>query len=78
MNPRSNTIEFKDLKVWLQNLNIIVPDDTIKELFKFLDEDGSGDVTAQEFIKVFGHAISGERAENIGDAEHVSHPPCLR
>jgi Ca2+-binding EF-hand superfamily protein len=71
-NPRSHTIAFKDLKVWLQNLNIIVPDDTIKGLFKYLDEDGSGGVTAREFIKAFGCAISGESAENINDAEHLS------
>jgi Ca2+-binding EF-hand superfamily protein len=72
VNPRSHTIAFKDLKVWLQNLNIIVPDDTIRGLFKYLDEDGSGDVSAREFIKAFGRAISGESAENINDAEHLS------
>jgi len=70
-DPRSNTIAFKDLKIFLQNLNIIVPDESIKGLFDYLDDDGSGGVTAKEFIQTFGHAISGERSDNIQDANHV-------
>jgi Ca2+-binding EF-hand superfamily protein len=71
-DPRCQTISFKDLKVFLQNMNIVVPDETIEGLFKYLDADGSGGVHAKEFIKTFGHAISGEKADNISSSDHVS------
>ena len=72
VNPKSNTIELKDLKYWLVGMNIIVPDASVKELFRQIDKDGSGSLTAKEFIEVFGHAISGEKAGNIGNADHVN------
>lgn len=53
-------------------MNVIVPDETVRGLFKYLDTDGSGDISAREFIKAFGHAISGEKAENISDSAYVS------
>lgn len=59
--------------MFLKNMNIVVPDETIMGLFKYLDEDNNGYVSAKEFIKAFGHAISGEKADNIGDAEHVKY-----
>lgn len=72
-DPNSKGIAFKDLKLFLQNLNIVVPDSAINGLFKYLDDDGSGKVTAKEFIAAFGHAISGEKADNIQDSDHLSY-----
>jgi Ca2+-binding EF-hand superfamily protein len=72
VNKRSNVIMFPDFKLWLQNMNIIVPDQTVRDLFAYLDTDGSGQVSCAEFIECFGHAISGEQSKNIQDAEHLS------
>jgi Ca2+-binding EF-hand superfamily protein len=71
VNPRSHTISFADLRLFLNNLNIVVPDETVHDLFKFLDIGGKGSITCADFIKAFGHAISGENCDNISDANHV-------
>ena len=72
VNKRSNTIDFNALKLFLKNMNIVVPDETIQGLFKYLDKNGDGQVSCAEFIAAFGHSISGERADNIGCAKHLS------
>jgi len=71
-DPRTNQLGFKDFSVFLRNMNVDIPDEAVRGLFQYLDNDNSGVLSAPEFIKAFGHSISGEQAHDINDSSHLS------